>query len=130
MTIRQFSLALLCGVVTLSPAVAEDGWTSLFDGKTLDGWTMAAHGKAEYSVVDGTIYGKTVDGSPNSFLASDEEFGDFELEFEVKVHDQLNSGVQIRSREKSEADIKAEQERTGKAPRGNNGLGRFHGPQG
>ena len=123
---------IFAGMLTAGSALplqADDGWIELFDGKTLDGWTMAAHGKAEYKVMDGTIYGKTVDGSPNSFLASDREFGDFELEFDVKVHDQLNSGVQIRSREKTEADLKAEQARTGKKPRGGNGLGRFHGPQ-
>ena len=61
----------------------------------------------------------TVEGSPNTFLASEKEFGDFELEFEVKVHDQLNSGVQIRSRGKTEADVDANKQ----------GLGVFHGPQ-
>ena len=123
--------AIVClAAVTISNQVsADDGWKSLFDGKTLDGWTMAAHGKAEYKVKDNTIYGKTVEGSPNSFLTSDGEYGDFELQFEVKVHDKLNSGCQIRSREKTEADVADEEKRTGKAPRGGNGVGRFHGPQ-
>lgn len=103
---------------------AEDGWKNLFDGKTLTGWTPAAHGKAEYKVQDGTIYGRTVEGSPNSFLTSDQEFADFELEFEVKVHDELNSGVQVRSREKTAADIPA-----GENSSGGSGIGRFHGPQ-
>lgn len=107
---------------------ADDGWKSLFDGKSLDGWKKAELGNAEYKVVDGTIYGKTVEGSPNTFLASEKQYGDFELEFEVKVHDKLNSGCQIRSRGKTEADVKAEAERTGKKNR-NNQLGRFHGPQ-
>lgn len=39
-------------------------------------------------------------GSPNSFLCSVRKYGDFEMEFEVKVHDKLNSGVQIRSQTK------------------------------
>jgi hypothetical protein len=108
---------------------AEEKWIELFDGTTLNGWSMAAHGMARYTVQDGTIHGVTVEGSPNSFLASDREFGDFELTFEVKVHDQLNSGVQIRSREKTQADVAAEEQRTVKPVRGNNGLGRFHGPQ-
>ncbi|MEQ9410184.1 MAG: DUF1080 domain-containing protein [Fuerstiella sp.] len=122
--------ALTCLFVTLATTTrADDGWIQLFNGKTLNGWSMASHGKAEYVVRDGTIHGTTVDGSPNSFLKSDQEFGDFELRFEVRVHDKLNSGVQIRSREKTEADVAAEEARTGKAPRGGNGLGRFHGPQ-
>lgn len=107
-----------------SSLLAADDWVSLFDGKTLNGWTRAAHGKAEYVVKDGTIYGRTVEGSPNTFLASNQEFGDFELEFEVRVHNDLNSGVQIRSREKTAADIPA-----GENPQGGNGIGRFHGPQ-
>lgn len=69
----------------------------LFDGRSLDGWVQI-NGKADYAVVDGAIVGTTVEGSPNSFLCTEEYFGDFELEFDVKLHDAaLNSGVQIRS---------------------------------
>lgn len=107
---------------------AADEWVALFDGKTLSGWQKADLGEAEYKVVDGTIYGKTVEGSPNTFLASEKQYGDFELEFEVKVHDQLNSGCQIRSRGKTQADVDEEAKRTGKKNR-NNEPGRFHGPQ-
>ena len=74
-------------------------FTSLFDGKTLEGWTQR-NGTATYVVEDGTIKGTTMKGSPNSFLCTDKEYGDFELHFEVKVHDNLNSGVQIRSQTK------------------------------
>lgn len=116
--------AFLC-----SFARAGDGWVDLFDGKTLDGWKHSTLGIADYTVVDGTIRGETVEGSPNSFLISEGEYGDFELEFEVKVDDQLNSGCQIRSREKTEADVAAEAERTGKKPNQNNSAGRFFGPQ-
>jgi len=81
-------------ILTTTP---DDTWVSLFDGKTLDGWTQL-NGTAKYAVVDGTIEGTTVKGSPNSFLCSDRFYGDFELEYEVKLHDNgLNSGVQIRS---------------------------------
>ncbi len=75
---------------------SERDWVSLFDGKSLDGWTQR-NGTATYRVEDGTIVGRTTDGSPNSFLCSDRGYSDFELLFEVKVHDRLNSGVQIRS---------------------------------
>lgn len=85
-------------VLTLSAGsfAAEDGWVSMFDGKTLTGWTQK-NGTATYRVENETIVGKTNEGSPNSFLCSDELYGDFELEFEVKVDNELNSGVQIRS---------------------------------
>ncbi len=123
--LRSFTIVLASiAVITCPSANADDKtttdekWVTLFDGKTLDGWKMAEHGKAKYSVQDGTIFGETTEGSPNSFLASEKEYGDFKLEFEVKVHDQLNSGVQIRSRGKTKDDAKD-----------GNGLGVFHGPQ-
>lgn len=88
-------------LLVLSAVSANDAgeWVSLFDGKSLKGWTQR-NGTATYRVEEETIVGKTNEGSPNSFLCSDKEYGDFELEFEVKVHDALNSGVQIRSQTK------------------------------
>jgi hypothetical protein len=71
-------------------------WEPLFDGKTLDGWEVRG-GSATYHVEDGAIVGTTVKGSPNTFLCTKREYGDFTLEFEVKVDPALNSGVQIRS---------------------------------
>lgn len=115
---RHLLAALLLS--TASTTLAEDGWTSLFDGKTLEGWTQR-NGTATYKVVDGTILGTTTEGSPNSFLASNKEYGDFELEFEVKVDDALNSGVQIRSTDKA---VEVEGAK-GKGPKGD----RVNGPQ-
>lgn len=68
----------------------------LFDGKTLDGWVVRG-GKATYTALDGAIVGTTLEGSPNTFLCTKKEYGDFELVFEVKCDKELNSGVQIRS---------------------------------
>ena len=79
----------------ISPAMAAE-WVSLFDGESLSGWTQR-NGTATYRIEDDAIVGKTNEGSPNSFLCTDQSYGDFELEFEVKVDDRLNSGVQIRS---------------------------------
>ena len=77
--------------------VGDDGWKSLFDGKSLDGWSIKS-GYATYDIEDGgVIVGKTAEGSGNTFLCTNEKYGDFELEFEVKVDKGLNSGVQIRS---------------------------------
>jgi hypothetical protein len=76
-------------------AAAQDGWRPLFNGKTLDGWTQL-NGTAPFTVVDGAIVGTTVLGSPNSFLGTKEEFGDFILEYEAKLDAPMNSGMQIR----------------------------------
>ncbi|MEX2580107.1 MAG: DUF1080 domain-containing protein [Verrucomicrobiales bacterium] len=124
---RYFTLsaAALALAVCLPSTAQEDGWVSLFDGETLEGWSPSTLGKASYTVVDGAIRGETTEGSPNTFLLSDEEYADFELEFDVKVHDDLNSGVQIRSREKEEADLAASG-RNGKPARD---IDRVFGPQ-
>jgi hypothetical protein len=108
-------LGLLClGCVAL-PGLAQDkdqdGFVPLFNGKNLDGWVQR-NGTATYRVEGDAIVGKTSEGSPNSFLCTVKDYGDFELKFEVKVDDELNSGVQIRSQSKKEV---------------NNG--RVHGPQ-
>ncbi len=89
---------VLLGLALLSSTPAFAGeWISLFDGQSLDGWTQR-NGTASYRVEDGAIVGTTTAGSPNSFLCSDRTFSDFELTFDVKVDNPLNSGVQIRSR--------------------------------
>ncbi len=76
----------------------NSGWQSLFDGKTLNGWTLAT-GRAEYKVENGAIVGTTVMNSPNSFLISTKRFtGDFVLELDAMMEDTLsNSGVQFKS---------------------------------
>ncbi len=88
-------------LVSVSQADHHGGWVSLFDGKTLNGWVQK-NGLAHYRIDGDAIVGRTTPGSPNSFLCTAKEYGDFELEFEVKVHDKLNSGVQIRSKSKED----------------------------
>ena len=67
----------------------------LFDGTSLDGWQN--FGGGNFYVEDGAIVGEAAPGLPNSFLATNEQYGDFELEVEFKIDPLLNSGVQIRS---------------------------------
>ncbi len=71
-------------------------WTPLFNGKSLDGWEKHG-GDAKFEVKEGKIVGESKRGTPNTFLCTKQDYRDFELRFEVKVHNKLNSGVQIRS---------------------------------
>ena len=82
---------------TQSDKVEPGVWIDLFDGLTLNGWVQL-NGSHQYMVKDGTIIGRTVAGSPNSFLCTQLEFGDFELELEVMIDSITNSGIQIRSK--------------------------------
>ncbi|MFA5218341.1 MAG: DUF1080 domain-containing protein [Bacteroidales bacterium] len=85
-------LLLFCSINTN----AQEPWTSLIRGNSLRGWKQL-NGTAKYEVKDGQVIGRTVPGSPNSFLCTVKEYGDFILEFDVWVDPSLNSGVQIRS---------------------------------
>ena len=79
----------------------NDRWTLLFDGKTLKGFKQLG-GKALYEVKNGEIVGITVKDTPNSFLATEQDYGDFILELELNVAEGMNSGVQFRSLSKPE----------------------------
>ena len=101
---QRLITTLLFSSLLALPAAADhhkkgEGWSDLFNGKDLKGFTQR-NGTATYEVKDGTILGTTKEGSPNSFLCTDKLYGDFELTFEVKCHNELNSGVQIRSQTK------------------------------
>ena len=71
-------------------------WTNLFNGKDLKGWTQRG-GKATYTVENGEIVGTTVKDTPNSFLCTEKDYGDFILELDLKLDDEMNGGVQFRS---------------------------------
>jgi hypothetical protein len=78
------------------PPSADDGFVALFDGKSLDGWVVRG-GKAKYAVEDGVIVGTSQPNTSNTFLCTEQEYGDFVLEYEILADSELNSGVQIRS---------------------------------
>ena len=78
------------------PMVAQSGWQSLFNGKDFTGWKKL-NGQAEYRVENGQVVGITKMGTPNTFLCTEKNYGNFILELEVKVDPALNSGVQFRS---------------------------------
>lgn len=91
-----FVLSLL---LAAPPAVAaEDGFESLFDGRSLDGW----EGDTKiFRVVDGAIVGGTLEAriARNEFLCTKRDFADFELRLKFKLLGKgANAGVQFRSR--------------------------------
>jgi len=95
MTIKTFiSMAMLC--LSLTAFGQKGSWQRLFNGRDLSGWKQL-NGKAEYKVENGEIVGITVANQPNSFLATEKDYGDFILELELKVDPEMNSGIQFRS---------------------------------
>lgn len=93
--------ALLLALIMAINCSVESNWKKLFNGKNLKGWERL-NGTAEFKVQDNKIIGITKTNTPNTFLATKKDYSDFILEYEVKVDNQLNSGVQIRSLSKED----------------------------
>ncbi|MGO4211640.1 DUF1080 domain-containing protein [Terriglobus sp. 2YAB30_2] len=74
------------------------GWTSLFDGKTLTGWSGAPE---VWSVADGAIVGSSSEAVPSgttNLIYKVSQFANFRLRMEVKMEGTgANGGVQYRS---------------------------------
>jgi 3-keto-disaccharide hydrolase len=85
------AVALLLVASPVFAAGSEEGFTALFDGKTLDGWQG---GKDGYEVVEGAIVCKEKGGG-NLYTAK--EYGDFHLKFEFKLTPGANNGIGIRT---------------------------------
>ena len=94
--ICSFCLVCAAFLAVSLPATgtAEDGFISLFDGKTTDGWRgyRKPTPPAGWVVEDGALARKGGGGD----LLSKDKFGDFELRFEWKVAPGANSGVMYR----------------------------------
>ena len=107
------TLLLTCQVALPIEGKGEEiGWTSLFNGKNLDGWVVKCLPKDDdkrgyWKVVDGTITAETPqDGKHNYiWLLTEKEYGDFELRMKVQTYASStgNSGIQVRSRYDDEA---------------------------
>ena len=81
-------------------AEAEEGFTTLFNGKDLSGWVYGQRGNGEnkdgkgYQVENGAIYSTVKDGGN---LYTEKEYGDFVFRFEFKLTKGANNGIGIRA---------------------------------
>ncbi|MGE3803170.1 MAG: DUF1080 domain-containing protein [Gemmataceae bacterium] len=94
LTRRAMALAALCMLAGLTNAQdkVEEGFTSLFNGKDLTGWTVENKGK--FSVKDGAIF---QDGG-SGWLRSDKKFKDFELRMDFRfVKKGSDGGIFLRA---------------------------------
>ncbi len=109
------SLVLLAMLATgvASPAADADGWITLFDGATLDGWRVSArsgHSRAsgntsggEWKVVDGAITGAQDRPGNGGLLLTDRMFGEFEVVLEMRNDFGPDSGLFLRSTDDGKA---------------------------
>jgi hypothetical protein len=90
-------LATIAALTCISTAMAaEPGFVSLFDGKTLKGWTLVEKsGSGRGYVVENGSLVCPADGGGN--LLTDKEFANFIFRFEFKMDPGGNNGVGIRA---------------------------------
>ncbi|WP_143961286.1 3-keto-disaccharide hydrolase [Litoribacter populi] len=99
-TFKNLALICTCSLTYLacapSPPQDKANWRTLFDGQSLEGW-HSVMGEADFEVVDEVIIGYAKANTPNTFLITEEEYGDFILELDLKIEDlSSNSGIMVR----------------------------------
>ncbi|MCP4309737.1 MAG: DUF1080 domain-containing protein [Bacteroidetes bacterium] len=92
---RRITVLMMIVMATAITLNAQE-WVELFNGKNFKGWEKL-DGNAEYRVENGEVIGTSKSGTPNSFMATRKIYGDFILEYEMKMDRGINSGVQFRS---------------------------------
>jgi hypothetical protein len=79
----------------------EAGFTSLFDGTTLNGWQIVGQRGEGYGAKDGILYCAKGGGGK---LLTDKEYGDFVLRFEFRMPPEgSNNGLGIRAPREGDA---------------------------
>jgi len=105
------TLAGLCVVARAEPPKPEKfddtGFVSIFDGKTLSGWTISAktgHSRASknksggrWVVENGAIVGSQDIPGNGGILITEKQYGDFEVVLEMNNDDGPDSGLFLRS---------------------------------
>jgi hypothetical protein len=90
-----FLFAALC-VFTAAPAQAQtgEGWTVLFDGKTLGDWDQV--GETNWRVEEGAIVADKRTSKEAAHLVSKKPYKDFQVYVEFWSSDDANSGIFLR----------------------------------
>ncbi|WP_406699566.1 DUF1080 domain-containing protein [Singulisphaera sp. Ch08] len=93
---------LVLGLIAPGFACAgEAEWVSLFDGKSIEGWTaleLAGKGTSHWVVKDGAIEGS---GAQSMLFSPKGHYKNFRYRAELKINDQGNSGMYVRTPKES-----------------------------
>lgn len=92
---------------SVAVAANEEGFVSLFDGKSLDGWHKnpepIGHGTGgNWVVEDGAIVGEQDPPGNGGILLTDKKFGDFELLIDMKPDWGVDSGLFVRGNDRGQ----------------------------
>lgn len=94
----KYIVFVLTGILLLGCNSSTDGWITLFDGETLDGWT-ASENTGSWKIEDGVIV--TAGERSHLFYSGDvldHNFKNFEFSVDVLTKPEANSGIYIHTR--------------------------------
>jgi hypothetical protein len=95
---RRAFLTTTLALPSLLRAQAEEGFTSLFDGKTLSGWTVHDGPETAFYVADGAIVVHESSGFP-AWLRSAKQYENFDFRGEFFIKGWMDSGIYIHAPE-------------------------------
>jgi thiamine biosynthesis lipoprotein len=78
-----------------------EGWVTLFDGSSLEGWTTTGgryDGPAIWTIEDGALTGRTDDQGHGGLIYTERSYSSFEIEFDCHMDYPFDSGVFVRMR--------------------------------
>ena len=82
------------------PSGVADGFTPLFNGRSLDGWFKVG-GESSFRVLRGEIVGRNGPGA-NTFLRTEKTYTDFVLTLQMRWDELGNSGIMFRAGQRPE----------------------------
>ena len=80
--------------VVCTQAKVERGFTSLFDGKTFNGWKLVNQHGSGYGITNGILFCQRGGGGN---LFTEKEYSNFVFRFEFKLESGSNNGIGIRA---------------------------------
>jgi hypothetical protein len=95
---RDFLAAAAGAPLLFAQNTEETGFTPLFDGKSLDGWTVRDGPETAFYVNDGAIVVHESAGFP-TWLGSKKEYENFDFRGEFFVRGWMNSGIYLHAPE-------------------------------
>ena len=92
------AIGITFGFVPTLNAADDIRWRSLFNGESLDGWKIVAlRDPAPAIVEDGVmVLRQRINTVEHTFVTSEEKYGDFILELDLKDDPSFNSGILLR----------------------------------
>jgi hypothetical protein len=93
-TLALIMMLALCRLTTVAVADGQTGFTSLFDGKSLDGWVFVGAPGQNYVAQDGILI---CPAGCNGNLMTTQEYSDFIFRFQFKLSKAANNGIGLRA---------------------------------